>query len=180
MRGRNKLLTKINSKPMVRKVVESALSSKVDEVIVVMGWEKDKVRKVLADLPCRLVVNKEYRKGQSTSVKTGLKEVGEATQAILVLPGDVAMIETHSINLVVEAYNRNARPIVVAAYGRRQGHPILLAKELFPEIQQIDETTFGLKSVVKKHESEMELVETDSENVLRDVDTPEDLKRLRS
>lgn len=179
MRGKNKLLTRIEGRPMIRRVVENALNSKIDEVIVVLGWEAERIRKELQDLPCRFVINKDYEKGQSSSVKAGLKEVGKTTQALLVLPGDVALIDSHSINTVIETYNREKRPIVVAAHNGRLGHPILFGKELFGEIEQIDEASFGLKSVVKKHEQAMRLVETGSENALRDVDNPEDIERLR-
>lgn len=178
MRGRNKLLITIDKKPMIRKVVETALNSKVDEVIVVLGWEADKIQEALSDLPCRLILNKNYEKGQSRSIKIGLREVGEATQAVLVLPGDVAKIDPQSINLVLDAYNRFHNPIIIASHEGRQGHPILLAKRLFDEIEKINEETYGLKSVVRKHESEVRLVETGSENVLQDFDTPDDLKRL--
>lgn len=180
MRGRNKLLVKIDRKPMIRRVVESALSSKVDEVIVVLGWEAKRIREALADLPCRFVVNKDYRKGQSSSVKAGLREIATGTQAILVLPGDVAMIDPRSINTIIEAYSKRMKPIVVASYSGRPGHPILLSNELFKEIEQIDETTFGLKSVVNRHQNQVQMVETSSQNVLLDVDTPQDLKQLRN
>jgi len=179
MLGKNKLLTRIEGKPMIRRVVENALNSKVDEVIVVLGWEAERIRGELQDLPCRFVVNRDYEKGQSSSVKAGLKEVGATTQAVLVLPGDVALIDPRSINMVLETYNHERKPIVVAAHNGRLGHPILLGRELFGEIEQIDEASFGLKSVVKKHEQAMRLVETDSENAIRDVDTPEDLKQLK-
>ena len=178
MRGRNKLLVKVESRPIIRGVVEAGLKSKVDEVIVVLGWEADKIQKALDDLPCRFVVNKDYEKGQSSSVKAGLREVGGATQAILILPGDVAMIDANSINLVINEYARRKHPIIVAAHKSRPGHPILLDRQLFKEIEQIDEQSFGLKAVVKKHEGAVRFVEAGSSNVLRDVDTPEDLKSL--
>ena len=179
MQGRNKLLVKIGGKPIIRNVVEKALSSKVDEVIVVLGWEAKKIRDTLEDLPCRFVVNKEYRKGQSSSVKAGLREIALGTEAILVLPGDVAMINPSSIDMVVEAYNDGKNSIVVAAHTGRSGHPILFSKKLFKEIEQIDEATFGLKSVVSRHDSEIRMVETGSEDVLRDIDTPKDLKLIK-
>lgn len=178
MRGRNKLLAKVAGKAMVRRVVETALNSQVDEVIVVLGWEEAKVRDALSELPCRFVVNENYEEGQSSSVKVGLNEVAEGTRAILILPGDVAKIDTRSINLVVDEYNRENGPIVVAGYQNKPGHPILLSRELFKEIQGIDEQTYGLKSVLTNHAAHVRLVETNSENVLRDVDTPEDLKQL--
>jgi molybdenum cofactor cytidylyltransferase len=179
MRGRNKLLVRVRRKTIIRRVVESALSSNVDEVIVVLGWEARKVRDELADLPCRFVVNKNYGKGQSSSVKAGMTEIAAGTEAVLILPGDVGMIDPHSINTVIEAYGNAKTPIVVASHAGRAGHPILLSKELFKEIELIDEATFGLKSIVNRHESEVRMVETNSENVLRDIDTPEDLKRMK-
>ena len=178
MRGRNKLLVTIQGKPIIRRVVEAALRSKVNEVVVVLGWEADNIQKALAELPCRLIVNKDYEKGQSGSVKAGLRGVGEATRAILVLPGDVAMIDARSINLVIDEYAREKHPIIVAVHKGRPGHPILLDRQLFKEIEQINEQTFGLKNVIKKHEKGIRFVETGSSNVLRDVDTPEDLKDL--
>jgi len=176
MRGRNKLLVRIGGAPMIRRVVESALSSMVDEVIVVVGWEANKIRSALRSLPCRCVVNKDFRTGQSSSVKAGLRAVTDSAEAILVLPGDVALINAHSIDMVVKAYKNRKSAIVVAAHSGRSGHPILLSKELFNEIERIDEATLGLKSIVNRHQSEVQMVETGSENVLRDVDTPEDLK----
>jgi molybdenum cofactor cytidylyltransferase len=179
MRGRNKLLVKIDRKPMIRRVVERALSAKVDEVVVVLGWEAENIREALADLPCRFVMNEEYQKGQSGSVRTGLRDVKEGTEAVLILPGDVAMIDSRSINMVVEEYNNRGNLIVVASFSGKPGHPILFSKELFREIEEIDEETFGLKAVVSRHKSEVSMVETDSEYVLRDVDTPKDLKLLK-
>jgi len=178
MHGRNKLLIKVEGRPIIRRVVEAALKSKVDEVIVVLGWEADKIQKALEDLPCRFVVNKDYEKGQSSSVKVGLKEISETTQAILILPGDIAKIDTSAINLVIDEYTRRKYPIIVAAHRGKPGHPILLDSQLFKEIEQIDEQSFGLKAVTKKHEGRIRFVEAGSSNVLRDVDTPDDLKHL--
>ena len=178
MRGRNKLLVEIERKPMIRRVVEAGLKSKVDEVIVVVGWQGDKIRKALTDLPCRFIVNKNYEKGQSSSVKAGLKGVVEATQAILILPGDVALIDFESINSVIAEYALRKQLIIIAAYKGKPGHPILLDRQLLAEIEQIDEKTFGLKAVVMNHEAAVRLIETGSPGVLRDIVTPEDLKGL--
>ena len=178
MHGRNKLLIKVEGKPMIRGVVEAGLKSKADEVIVILGWEAEKIRKALDDLPCRFVVNKDHEKGQSSSVKAGLKEVGDTTQAILILPGDVAKIDTISINLVIDEYAHRKGAIIVAAHKSTPGHPILFDRQLFTEVEKIDEQSFGLKAVVEKHEGAVRFVEAGTSNVLRDVDTPKDLKEL--
>ena len=178
MLGRNKLLEMTHGKPMIRHVVEAACNSKVDEIIVVLGWEADKIRGALTGLRCRLAMNEEFEKGQSSSLITGLRQIRKDAQAVLVLPGDMARMDSLSINKVVDEYNINNGLIVVACYNGIHGHPILLDRQLFGEIMRITEDTYGLKAVVKNHETEIHMVETDTDNVLRDVDTPEDLDWL--
>jgi molybdenum cofactor cytidylyltransferase len=180
MEGQNKLLAMIQGKPMIRRVVEAALDSKADETIVVLGYDESQIRAVLDDLPCRLIVNREFEKGQSSSLKAGVNEVNPATTAVLILPGDMAKIDAQSIDKLVDSYIRGGGSILVAAHNGRHGHPILIERRLFKDIAQITEETRGLKSVIKKHENEIRLVEVDTDNVLRDVDTPEDLHRLTS
>ena len=176
MQGHNKLLEEIQGKPMIRRVVEAALDSKVDETIVVLGWDESRLREVLADLSCRLIVNREFDRGQSSSLKAGLDEVDPETKAVLVLPGDIAKIDFLSIDRVVNSYAADGGTILVAAHNGRHGHPILIDRKLFKEIAQITEETHGLKSLVKKYKNEIRLVEVDSDVVLRDVDTLEDLR----
>jgi len=178
MRGKNKLLIEIDGFPMIRRVVQAALHSRVDEVIVVLGWQEEKIRAAIAGLPCRTVTNSNYEEGQSSSVKAGLADISPFTRAALILPGDVALIDAQSINLVVEKYYTEPSGIVVAGHEGRFGHPILFDKHLFPEIERIDEATFGLKAVVSRHQGEVRLVEAGSANVLRDFDTEQDLEEL--
>jgi molybdenum cofactor cytidylyltransferase len=180
MEGHNKLLAMVQGKPMIRAVVEAALDSKVDEIIVVLGWDENRVRELLADLPCRLIVNREFEKGQSSSLRAGLSEVDPETRAVLVLPGDIAKIDSRSIDKVVNSYILDGGTILVAAHNGRHGHPILIDRELFGDIAHITEETRGLKSVIKNHENEIRLVEVGTDNVLRDVDTPDDLHHLTS
>jgi len=178
MRGPNKLLAHVEGVPMIRSVVQTALRSKVDEVVVVLGWEEEKIRSALSGLDCKMVVNRNFEQGQSSSVKVGLSQINPSSRAVLILPGDVAKIDTCSINMVIERYDQGGCLIVVAGHEGKSGHPILFDKQLFPEIARINEETFGLKAVIKKHQDEVCLVETGSGYVLKDVDTTNDLEKL--
>jgi molybdopterin-guanine dinucleotide biosynthesis protein A len=102
--GRNKLLEMINGKPMIRWVVESALNSMVDEVIVVLGFEAERVAETIKDLPCKIVVNENYKEGMSSSVKCGLRNTMNKSMAILVIPGDCPLIRSEDMNKVINRY----------------------------------------------------------------------------
>ncbi|NIN52010.1 MAG: NTP transferase domain-containing protein, partial [Nitrososphaeria archaeon] len=175
--GKNKLLLKVCGKPLIRCVVDNASKSKVDQVIVVVGHEKDKISEALSGLNCRIVYNADFEKGQSYSVKVGVQSVEENAEAVLILPGDVALISPEAINKVIDDYRKSKVPIVVAAYGEKMGHPILFDRTLLGEVMEIKEETFGLRALVNRYRSQIRKVEVGSQEVLVDIDTEEDFKK---
>jgi len=173
----NKLLLKIGGETLIEHVIKAAKGSSADEVIVVLGYEAQKIKEKLAKLDCRLVVNENYMKGQSGSVKVGLSAVSSNAEAVMILPADVALIDPESISRVVEEYRKFRNRIVIASHQQRSGHPILIDGALFPEVSEIGEETQGLKAVIDHHRSEIKYVEVGTENVLIDIDTREEFDK---
>jgi molybdenum cofactor cytidylyltransferase len=165
---------------MIEKVVGSAASSKADEVIVVLGHEAERVKEALKSFDCKFVFNEDFKMGQSSSVKAGVKSVMGYADAVMVLPGDIALITPKPINMVIEEYETSGSPLVVASHEGRLGHPILFDRSLFSEIMEINEETMGLKAVVNRHRDSLKKVEVSSNEVLIDVDSEEDLKKIVS
>ncbi len=175
--GRNKLLEMVHGETVIERVVKNSLASNADEVIVVLGHQSKNVRRVLEDHKCKLVLNNNYHTGQCSSVKKGVDMLVDRAEAIIILPGDVALITTRVIDAVIKEYLSSNSSIVVASHHGSHGHPILFSKELFHEVLNIDESTFGLKSVINRHMDQVTRVEVDSTEVLIDIDTQEDFKR---
>src|SRR5260370_13116799 len=84
--GQNKLLLNFREKPLIVHAVDTLLASDIDEVIVVLGHETERMRdhlersiglanKAAAGKPVRLVQNPDYQNGLSTSVRTGVEAV---------------------------------------------------------------------------------------------------------
>jgi len=175
--GRNKLLEPIGSTTMIERVVSESFKSKAKQVIVVLGHDSDKIKRRLKDYKCDFVYNEDFLKGQSFSVRKGLTKVKKDADAVIVLPGDVVLVDHTMIDAVVDEYSTCYSPIVTAGYHGSSGHPILFDRNLLGELENINEESRGLKSVVSRHRSQLRLVET-SEASLLDVDRQEDLLRL--
>lgn len=173
----NKLLLKVNGETLVKHVVRIAKKSSADEVVVVLGYEAQRVREQLAKLDCMLVVNENYMRGQSESVKVGLASVSSNAEAAMIHPADVALIDPESIDKVADEYRKSRNRIVIASHQQQSGHPILIDRTLFPEVARIDENSFGLKAVINRHRSEIRYVEVGTGNVLIDIDTREEFDR---
>jgi len=176
--GKNKMLVNVLGEPLIRRVVKNALSSQVNEVIVVLGYMASKIEKVLRDLPCKIVLNENFEEGMSSSVKIGLSKVSREAEAVLFLPGDYPLVTAEDINKVISKFKETRAEIVIASYKGKPGHPILFSRKLFGEIKEIREEEQGLKAVVRKHREDVALAETNSPGVLIDVDTEEDLNRI--
>ncbi|MBI4258721.1 MAG: nucleotidyltransferase family protein [Thaumarchaeota archaeon] len=175
--GRNKLLEKVKGISMIRRVVSEASSSKADVTVVVLGHQAAEIRRALKGLPCRFVRNDDYMEGQSSSVKTGVKVLADKVDAIIVLPGDVALVIRAAIDAVIDDYLKSRSLIVTASHRGKTGHPILFDKALFPEMTRIDEANHGLKAVLNGHKDQVHKVEVGFEGVLHDIDTWEDFKK---
>ncbi|MEI8147044.1 MAG: NTP transferase domain-containing protein, partial [Alphaproteobacteria bacterium] len=77
MGGPNKLVARLDGKPLVRHAAEAALASHVDEVVVVTGHQGERVREALAGLPLRFVDNPRFAEGLSTSLTAGIEALDE-------------------------------------------------------------------------------------------------------
>lgn len=176
---RNKMLERLDSMSIIQSVVQVALQSKADEVVVVLGHEAERIKEELKNFDCRIILNERYEEGQSSSVKAGVAAISHEAEAVLILPGDVAFIRPDLIDVVIKKFEESKAPVVVAAYKGEPGHPILFHNTLFQEILRISEAGAGLKEVVERHTHEIKTVETGAEEVTIDIDTQEDFSKCR-
>ena len=76
LKGQNKLIKKFKSIPLINHVLGSLLKSKVNKIIIVIGYQKEKIKKIVKKNKKILYVNnKNYKKGISSSIKSGLVKI---------------------------------------------------------------------------------------------------------
>jgi molybdenum cofactor cytidylyltransferase len=172
-----KQLTVIDGTSMVRRIAQATLASKASEVIVVTGFQQARVAAEVKGFTAHCVYNRRFQQGLSTSVKTGLWAVSDRSSAVLFVPCDQPLLDTATLDLVVEAYRRGRGSILVPAYRGRRGSPVLFDRKYFAELAAIvgDE---GGRQVLVRHAAEVVEVELPDEAPLLDFDTVEELEAL--
>jgi molybdenum cofactor cytidylyltransferase len=112
--------------------------------------------------------------GMGFSIATGVSARPDAS-GWLILPADMPLVQ--STTLVAVARQLENHPVVYAQYKGRRGHPVGFSAELYSELIVLggDE---GARRLVARYPAFG--VEVDDAGVLVDVDTEEDLARLRS
>jgi CTP:molybdopterin cytidylyltransferase MocA/xanthine/CO dehydrogenase XdhC/CoxF family maturation factor len=173
--GRNKLVEPVGGKPLVRHAVETALTGRIDPVIVVTGHEAAAVRAALNSAPVSFVHNEDFAQGLSTSLRAGIRAVPAGCDGALVLLGDMPGITPELARRVVAAFNpAEGRAICVAAADGQRGHPVLWGRQFFTEIEDL-RGDVGARSLMEKYVELVCAVEAGNAAPLTDIDTPEAL-----
>lgn len=111
--------------------------------------------------------------GMGHSIAAGVSATGDA-QGWLILPGDMPLVRSASLLAVAEVLAHE--PIAYAQYRGRRGHPVGFSAELYSELAAL-EGDEGARRLLARYPAQA--VELDDPGVLIDVDTTEDLQRLR-
>jgi len=179
--GRAKASLPLDSgETFLTRIVRTFLEAGVDDVVVVVGHDADAIAASFAPsgLPARLVMNREYERGQLSSLVAGLGVVDRpGVAAALVTLVDVPLVSAATVRAVVDRYRATRAAIVRPTSGTRHGHPLLIDRGLFGEIRSADPSA-GAKPIVRAHASADGDIEIADEGAFTDVDTPDEYERL--
>ncbi|MBV8380062.1 MAG: nucleotidyltransferase family protein [Paucibacter sp.] len=112
-------------------------------------------------------------RGMGHSIAAGVGVAGDA-DGWLILPGDMPLVQPDSIQAVAKALEQY--PIAYAQYRGRRGHPVGFSAEFYSELLELSGDE-GARRLVARYPAQA--VEVEDAGVLVDVDTTEDLARLR-
>ena len=171
--GRQKLLLPFGETTVVGAVVGTACASRVDQVLAVLGADRDAVRQEIEPLGIDFAINEDFKMGMVSSVQAGFRALPADAEAAVVMLGDQPFLPASVVDAVVEAYRRSGKGIVVPAFQGRRGHPVLVDLKFRDEVLALDPAD-GLRRLMRAHPKDVFEAEVEDANILRDMDVPED------
>ena len=175
--GTQKLLLPFGGTTVAGTVVRTAQASRAGRTLVVLGADREAVRRELEPVGVDFAVNENYPLGMLTSIQAGLRALPSDAQAAVVLLGDQPFLASRVIDTVIGAYEAGSKGVVVPAFQGRRGHPVLIDLRYRDEILAIDPAD-GLRRLMLAHPDDIVEVDVADPNILRDLDTPEDYRNL--
>lgn len=163
--------------PLLSHLLEECRQSLVDTVIVVLGHEKEKILEQVDLSGAQVVVNSDYRKGQTSSFQCALEAMDPETAAFLNLPVDHPLVTRREIDALIKAYRnrKDQSKIFMPTFGDQEGRPVLFDIALRREILALsaDEPVDG---IIQKFRNSLSRVTVDNPFTMKDMDTPEDYR----
>jgi molybdenum cofactor cytidylyltransferase len=176
-----KLLLPFGGGTVIGYIVDQLLGSALDEVVVVVGHDGERVAEALASRAVRVVTNPDYASGMLSTVRCGLRALAPC-DGVLVALGDQPAITSALVDELVGAFARAGKGILVPLHDGMRGHPPLFAARYQDELlTRYDDV--GLRGLLTAHPEDVLELSVPTDAVLSDMDYPEDyqqeLARLR-
>jgi len=174
----HKLQQHLGTSNVLGATLRNALDSRLPVVVVTTAQLSDTARGLVAarDVVVLPAAGSAVREplGMGYSIAAGVSARADAS-GWLVLPGDMPLVRASTLLAVARALDQY--PVAFAQYRGRRGHPVGFAAELYSELITLtgDE---GARRLVARYPAQG--VEVNDEGVLLDVDTEDDLHRVRA
>ena len=171
LRGENKLTKLFKGKPLINHILFSLIKSKVNKIIIVLGFEHLKIKtKLLKSKKINFVINKNYKKGMSSSIKTGLKKLPKNSKGFLIVLGDMPNITKTIINKICLSITRSDKEIILPKFKNRTGNPIGFKHSMIKNIYKIKGDR-GAKNIIKNNYKKIKFLNINSKSILTNLNT---------
>jgi len=171
MGGDNKLMKKYNKKYLINHIIGTLIKSKVNKIIVVLGFQKSKVRKItVKNKKINFVFNKNYKTGMASSIKTGLKEISKRSIGFLIVQADMPLISKKIIDSLCYSIRNNNKEIVAPIYKSNMGNPIGFKRSMTRILNKTSGDS-GAKKMIKRNKKNLSLIRVNSKSIFKDFNT---------
>lgn len=174
--GENKLLQRLGNKTLVEIAIDTIPKEYFSQIVLVTKYPE--VAEIAISKGVKTVLcNNDEIKGISVTIKKGMDYV-DGTYGCMFSVCDQPLKTRKSIINMIEIFNQNKGKIVALSYNGVRGNPVIFHEKYYDELKSLTgDNSGGL--VVKNHKDSLILCEAQSEKELLDVDTKEDLEKIK-
>lgn len=168
-----KLLAPVSGIPMILRTLDPVMQAAFDEIIVVIGAHCDEMRRTLLDYPVKIIENKEWESGQSSSLSAGVRAIKNTSDRACLMLGDQPFLKAETLRALLTSSDNHPSEIIVPFYQEKRGNPIIVPSSRYDQLLELTKGDQGGKQLLITA-GYYELSVAD-EGILRDIDTVSDL-----
>ncbi len=172
--GKPKALLNWFGATLVAAQIDSLIKGGVDRAIVVTGAHHSEIVDAVQETDEIVIVNnRDWAQGKTTSIKSGLSELSEQCETIVLLAVDQPR-PSWVVERALESHRKSARLVTSPRYRGHGGHPLLFDASLLGELSSISEEREGVREVMKRYDDTMNREVFNNPVVRLDLNTRDD------
>ncbi len=181
--GRPKQLLRLKGKYLLDYVLNAALASELNQVVLVLGHDHQNILQALetrtSQERLQVVINHRYLEGQSRSLQAGLLKIRQAFPAVMFLLGDQPMLDSSVINHILERFRYSGKDICVPVCKGKRGNPTIFNRVLYDQLMAI-EGDIGARNIIRDNPERVLYTELDDPLCFFDIDSQKDFENLQA
>ena len=176
LKSENKLTKLYKKTPLINHSLKALQKSKVNKVIIVLGHEHKKVKKIIKKNKKNIFIyNKNFRKGMASSIKVGLRKITRNDKGFIIVQSDMPFIKTVDINKIFNSIKLKKFLVYVLKFKNKIGNPIGFDISLIKKFKNI-KGEFGAKFMVKRLKNRTKFIRTSTAESFKDFDKASDFR----
>ncbi|MCT4688397.1 molybdenum cofactor cytidylyltransferase [Vallitalea sp.] len=168
--GSEKLLIKLDGKPIIAHVIETIIKSEFKEIILV--YQNEDIKKIAENYNVQHVYNESAITGMSSSIKCAIMKASE-TDAYMFINGDQPFINSHVVEDLITTFNYKKESIIVPRYNGERGNPVIFGSKWKNDFLKIT-GDIGGRNIINDNKEEVYYLDITENKWGLDIDTKED------
>jgi molybdenum cofactor cytidylyltransferase len=152
------------------------LAQRCHPLVIVLGAHAEQILEAPWRRPpgVQIVLNDDYRSGQTSSLKAGLRALPPDATGVLFTLVDHPAVAAATIDALLAP----PLPLVrIPRYNGERGHPVWFGRDLIPEFLALP-ADGAANQVVRAHRPQTEFLDFDDPGVIADIDDPAAYREL--
>lgn len=171
----NKLLLRYKKKKLIEHTLQNILESNIEYVIVVMGNDQNKIKKIIPyQHNIKTIYNRNYKSGMASSIKAGLKYLPKESSHFFIVLADMPEVKKKHYNKMILATKKNKKVPVVPYVNSQQANPVLFSKNFIQKLKSLRGDKGGKK--ILQNETKIKVIFKDKA-LMKDLDSLDDFKQ---
>ena len=165
--------------PLLQRAIQTALASRCEPVLVILGSNAEAFQAGLNDLPVQTVFNPDWQEGMASSIRQGILALNEMVPDLdgtIIMVCDQPFVTTALLDEIVEQKRLHGHGIIACTYQDTLGTPALFDKQFFPELLALQGQE-GAKKLLFQHAEVVTPIDFPLGTF--DIDTPQDYEALQ-
>ena len=174
LRSENKLIKNFKNKSLINHSLLALHKSKVDKIVIVLGYQHKEVKKVIKRNKKNIfVLNKKFKLGMSSSINTGLRKISKKDKGFIIVQSDMPFIKTSDINKIYNSIIKKKHLVHALKFKNKIGNPIGFDSLVLAKFKRM-RGDVGAKFMVKRLKKNTNFIKVLSKRVFKDLDLRKD------
>jgi CTP:molybdopterin cytidylyltransferase MocA len=161
----------INGESLINRIIRIALDTQPAQTLLILGHEADEIYASLNHKNVDRVDCADWHTGMGASLRAGIQRVDAKCDGALILLCDQPALSTSHLLCMINAWHQQPERAVASAYANTVGVPALLPKGRFANLLSVR----GDQGAREWLRNDPNVIRIDAPELVRDVDTAEDL-----